>query len=91
MIRSSIIPPSHSARKYTAGADLEFLGVIREHFVEPSPAHGPVATSWPMCEISKTPTLFRTAWCSSRMLVYWTGMIQSPNGIIFAPSRRCSS
>ena len=76
-----------SAKRRATGAKDHADGAKRSQ----APAAGPAVTSWPMCEISKTPTLFRTARCSSRMLLYCTGMIQSPNGIIFAPSRTCSS
>src|SRR5436853_251844 len=43
-----------------------------------------------MCEISNMPTLLRTVRCSSTMLVYWTGMSQPPNAIIFPPRWTCS-
>src|SRR6185312_13366715 len=42
-----------------------------------------------MCEISKMPAAFRTARCSSVMLVYCTGISQPPNSINFPPSFWC--
>ena len=43
--------------------------------------------SSPMCDRSKSPARSRTARCSSRMPLYWTGMSQPPNSISFAPER----
>src|SRR3954470_13497345 len=45
----------------------------------------------PMCEISKIPASFRTARCSSVMLVYCTGISQPPNSISFPPSFWCAA
>src|SRR5262245_33840 len=44
-----------------------------------------------MWERSKRPARSRTARCSSRMPLYWTGIIQPPNSISFAPSATCRS
>src|SRR5262245_13390120 len=38
-----------------------------------------------MCDRSNSPARSRTARCSSRMPPYWTGIIQPPNSISFAP------
>jgi hypothetical protein len=54
-------------------------------------ASGPRVSTSPMCETSKTPTLFLTAMCSSLMPLYWTGISNPANGIIRAPAARCRS
>ena len=41
-----------------------------------------------MCDRSNRPTRSRTARCSSRIAVYWTGISQPANSIIRAPSAR---
>src|SRR5437660_6506057 len=54
-------------------------------------ACGPLTTTSPMCEISKRPAAVRTAWCSSMMLVYCTGISQPPNSMSLPPSFWCAS
>ena len=54
-------------------------------------APGPQTKNCPMCEMSKTPSEPRTAWCSSRMLVYCTGIDQPPKSTMRAPRATCSA
>src|SRR6266404_2961429 len=56
-----------------------------------SNALGPLTSTSPMCEISKMPAAVRTAWCSSRMLVYCTGISQPPNSTSLPPSFWCAA
>src|SRR5690242_1791994 len=44
-----------------------------------------------MCETSNRPAAVRTAWCSSTMPVYCTGMSHPVNGTIRAPAFTCRS
>ena len=48
-------------------------------------ASGPVTSTSPMWERSKTPTASRTARCSSSSLSYFSGMSQPPKSVNFAP------
>ena len=43
-----------------------------------------------MWDTSKTPTLLRTAWCSSVIPAYWIGMLYPANSAIFAPKSMCT-
>jgi len=44
-----------------------------------------------MCETSNTPQAWRTALCSSMMLVYWIGMSNPPKELMTAPRALCRS
>ena len=83
-----MMPALSLSKTCIARADFELGDVIRQHRVEPCVRAGPVATSCPICEISKTPTLFRTAWCSSMMLLYCTGISQPPKELSWLPALR---
>jgi hypothetical protein len=84
-------PAARSAERCIAQCRLQLVDVVFSVRLSHFAVVAPEAVSCPMCEMSKTPTLFRTAWCSSVMLVYCTGISQPPKGTIFAPARRCSS
>ena len=56
-----------------------------------SSAPGPKTSTSPMWETSNRPAAVRTAWCSSTMPAYCTGISQPPNSTIRAPAARCTS
>src|SRR5580692_4169569 len=55
-----------------------------------SAAPAPLTVTSPMCEMSKIPAAWRTARCSSVMLVYCTGISQPPKSISLAPNFWCA-
>ena len=87
MKRSSSTPPSsRQSTEYWAPP-----GAIRSTSLESSrwssaSAPGPLVSTWPMWETSKTPARSRTAACSARMPAYCTGISQPANGTRRAPA-----
>src|SRR6185436_19568073 len=61
-------------------------GLVISAAASARPASSPVTNSSPMCDRSNSPARSRTARCSSRIPLYWTGMSQPPNSMSFAPS-----
>src|SRR6266545_4236729 len=56
-----------------------------------SEAPVPRTNTSPMCEMSNRPAAVRTAWCSSMMRVYCTGISQPPNSMSLPPNFWCAA
>jgi hypothetical protein len=69
-------------------ADLQLVDGIGGDEIGELAASGPWISISPMWLTSKTPTARRTAWCSSMIPVYWTGMSHPPKSTILAPRAR---
>src|SRR5579871_2096831 len=69
--------------------------ILRMSFVKTelrkSDATAPLTVISPMCEISKIPAAFRTARCSSVILVYCTGISQPSKSTSLAPNFWCAA
>ena len=85
-------PPSGAQIiEYWARPTASVRGSVTSAAASASPASSPSTNSSPMCDRSNRPARSRTARCSSRMPVYWTGISQPPNSISRAPSARWMS
>ena len=66
---------------------MSLVRILRSELSAPSPR----MMRSPIWETSNIPARSLTARCSSRMLVYWTGISQPPNSTIRAPSATWAS
>ena len=79
-------PSSRQSTEYCAPPSASCVMSFESTRCRKRSASGPVVSTSPMCETSKTPAAVRTLTCSSRMPSYCTGISQPANGTSFAPA-----